>query len=337
VAVYKAKVVELPQLADLMQEKFHRSPGYFAYRTPEAARMALAAFPGKAASVEYTMDQGARVRPMVAAIAEAELSRVINQLAAYKNRYYSSDTGAASSRWTADLWKSLAGGRSDVSVELFPHQGWGQASVILTVRGSAEPDQVVVLGGHIDSIAGWGGASNAAPGADDNASGVAVLTEAIRVLVKAGYQPARTLKFVAYSAEEVGLRGSQDVAEALQGAGAQVLGVANFDMAAYKGSAEDILLISDYTDAEHNAFLGRLIDEYTGLRWGTTACGYGCSDHASWNALGVPASFPFETKNDEDNPNIHTARDTLAQIGGKADHAAGFAKLAVAYLAEMGK
>lgn len=337
VSVYQARIAELPRLADRMHEKLHKCGGFFTFRTLAAARLALAAVPGAAAAREYSIDQGDRVRPMVAAIDEASLGRVINQLAAYKNRYYTADTGVASARWVADHWKSLAGGRSDISVELYPHKGWAQESVILTMRGTESPDSVVVLGGHLDSIAGWGGDSAVAPGADDNGSGIAVLAEAIRVAVRTGYRPARTVKFIGYAAEEVGLRGSRDIAEAFQGAGVDVQGVIQFDMTAFRGSAEDILLISDYTDQAQNAFLGRLIDEYTDLRWGTTACGYACSDHASWNALGIPASLPFEAKFDEDNPNIHSARDTLAQIGGKADHAVGFARLAAAYLAEMGK
>jgi leucyl aminopeptidase len=109
-------------------------------------------------------------------------------------------------------------------------------------------------------------------------------------------------------------------------------------MSNYSGSTEDILFISDNTDPALNSFLGKLLSRYApDVKYGSTSCGYGCSDHASWTKIGVPSAFPFEAKMNEDNPNIHSDKDTLAQIGGNSDHAANFAKLAVAYLVEMAK
>ena len=71
-----------------------------------------------------------------------------------------------------------------------------------------EANEVIVIGGHIDSIS-LARASGTAPGADDDASGIATITEVARVLLQADYRPARTLVFMGYAAEEVGLRGSQ--------------------------------------------------------------------------------------------------------------------------------
>ncbi|HAH07953.1 MAG TPA: hypothetical protein DCM05_15755 [Elusimicrobia bacterium] len=333
-SMYKLSVGELDRLAEVMNRKFRRT-GFMTFRAEAEARQAVFAPDAVAAPKAYSIDMGKVVEPMVKLVDEAPISKVTNTLAAYKNRYYRSATGAASSRWLADHWKGVAQGRDDVGVELFPHQGWDQPSVIATVRGSKTPGEIVVLGGHIDSIAGYG-ADTLAPGADDNASGVAVVTEALRVLVKAGYRPSKTLKFVAYSAEEVGLRGSKDVANSLKGQ--TVLGALNFDMANYNGSSEDILFITDSSDASLNAFLGKLLSRYApDVKWASTSCGYACSDHASWTRIGVPSSFPFEAKMNEDNPNIHSAKDTLSQIGGKSDHAAKFAKLAVAAMAELAK
>ena len=111
----------------------------------------------------------------------------------------------------------------------------------------------------------------------------------------------------------------------------------NLDMTNYKGSVEDIFFISDNTNAAQNAFLGKLVAAYTGYSWAATRCGYGCSDHASWTKNGFSASAAFEAKMGEDNPNIHTAKDTFAQTGGRAAHSLKFAKLAVAYIVEMAK
>ena len=98
-------------------------------------------------------------------------------------------------------------------MELYEHKDWPQPSVILTIKGEESPEEIVVLGGHGDSISGmFRQKTNKAPGADDNASGIAALTEIIRTMVEGQYRPKKTIKFMAYAAEEVGLRGSMEIA-----------------------------------------------------------------------------------------------------------------------------
>ena len=54
---------------------------------------------------------------------------------------------------------------------------------------------------------------SACTGADDNASGIASITEVIRVLVEQNIAPEKDIYFMGYAAEEVGLRGSQEIAQ----------------------------------------------------------------------------------------------------------------------------
>ena len=210
-----------------------------------------------------------------------------------------------------------------------------QPTVILTIEG--ESDETIVIGGHADSIAGFfGGEHNHAPGADDNASGIATITEVIRVLMLANYKPKKTLKFMAYSAEEVGLLGSREIARLYASNAEKVVGVLQLDMTLYKGSStQDIALIADYTDQEQNAFLGKLIDTYVKVPWIYDRCGYACSDHASWTGSGFKSSFPFEAKKNDMNRRIHTANDTLEASRGSVDHPVKFAKLALSYVVEL--
>ncbi|OIO02031.1 MAG: hypothetical protein AUJ51_07075 [Elusimicrobia bacterium CG1_02_56_21] len=334
-SVYKVNSSELAALSGIMHRKLHKCGGFFTHSSFKSAEKDLSAAPASA-SRAYTIDQGARIVPMLKLVDEKAISGTIEKLSAYKNRYYTSQTGVASAKWLQDYWRELAAGRQDISVEAYPHKGWAQESVILTVRGAFEPQKIVVLGGHLDSIS-RGGNNSTAPGADDNASGIAALTEAIRVIVASGYKPAMTIKFMGYAAEEVGLRGSQDIAAAFKKQGAEIEGSIQFDMTNFNGSAEDIFLITDYTNAAQNAFLGGLVSAYTDYRLGETKCGYACSDHASWTKNGFPASFPFESSFGDDNPFIHTPNDTISQSGGHALHALKFAKLAVAYLVETAK
>ena len=137
--------------------------------------------------------------------------------------------------------------------------------------------------------------------------------------METSYQPQKTLKFMAHAAEEVGLLGSREIAESHKRKNEKVIGVLQLDMTNFKGSPDkDIVLISDNTNREQNAFLGRLINKYIKLSWSYDKCGYGCSDHASWTRNGFPASFPFEAKKAQMNRKIHTANDTIEASRGNA-------------------
>jgi leucyl aminopeptidase len=258
-------------------------------------------------------------------------------LAAFNNRYYTSETGVAAARSVQARWQEIAAKIPGASVALFNHEGWSQPSVIMTIPGSETPDEIVVLGGHLDSINGWGDNSARAPGADDNASGIAVLTESARVLAESGFRPKRTIQFMGYAAEEVGLRGSQDIAESYSAGGKKVVGVIQYDMSNFKGSAEEIFLLTDHVNGTLSEFVGKLIDTYVGVKRSTTECGYACSDHASWDAKGFPAAMAFEASFDDMNHALHTDRDTLATSGGDASHSVPFTKLAVAFAVELAK
>jgi bacterial leucyl aminopeptidase len=175
------------------------------------------------------------------------------------------------------------------------------------------------------------------PGADDDASGVASLSEVARVLLESGYRPKRTIEFMAYSAEEEGLLGSADIAKRYADAGRNVVGVMQLDMTNYQGGAEDIVLIGDYTSAAQNQFVANLASTYLpALNVTQSLCGYACSDHASWTANGYASSFPFEAVLGQDNPYIHTKGDTLAKSNDMASHAVKFSRLALAFLVELG-
>jgi leucyl aminopeptidase len=335
-AVFEMPDELLPLLSKFMHEKFNRCGGYFSHRTKSEAEKDLSA-PVKAAAGAYSIDQQAFVSPLMSKVKEEGIRSTIDSMAAYNNRYYTSDTGAQAARWLAGRWGSLASKLPGAKADLVQHDGWSQPSVVLTIPGTDKSDEIVVLGGHLDSINGWGGNEARAPGADDNASGIATLTEAIRVLADSGFKPRRTVQFMGYAAEEVGLRGSADIAAQYKQAGKKVVGVVQYDMTGFKGSSEDIFFLTDNVDADLTAFMEKLVDQYVGVKWSTTECGYACSDHASWTQNGYASALPFEASFDGMNHALHTTSDTVGTIGGTADHAVPFAKLAVAFAAEMAK
>jgi carboxypeptidase Q len=89
-------------------------------------------------------------------------------------------------------------GRSDGETE--------SANVIGEIRGRERPEEVVVLGGHIDS---W----DVGAGASDDGVGCVITWEALRLMKKLGIQPRRTLRVVLWPNEENGTRGAAVYAE----------------------------------------------------------------------------------------------------------------------------
>jgi carboxypeptidase Q len=81
-------------------------------------------------------------------------------------------------------------------------EGRTSYNAIAEIPGSEKKDEVVMLGGHLDS---W----HSATGATDNAIGCAVMMEAVRILKAIGVQPRRTIRVALWSGEEQGLLGSQ--------------------------------------------------------------------------------------------------------------------------------
>jgi leucyl aminopeptidase len=336
-ALFKVQPSMLPILSEFMHDTFKRCGGFFTYRTKAKAQAAMAMRAASAASGPYTLDQQAVVAPLIPGVKEANLRGTIASMAGFNNRYYTSETGVAAAKWLQGRWQEIASKIPGASVELISHDGWKQPSVVLTIPGTDKADELVILGGHLDSINGWGDDSARAPGADDNASGIAVLTESARILAESGFRPKRTIQFMGYAAEEVGLRGSQDIAERYASSGKKVVGVIQYDMSNFKGNDEEIFLLTDHVDSGLSAFVGQLIDTYVGVKRSTTECGYACSDHASWDAKGFPAAMAFEASFDGMNHAIHTDKDTLATSGGDASHSVPFTKLAVAFAVELAK
>lgn len=81
-------------------------------------------------------------------------------------------------------------------------EGSTQYNAIAEIPGTDKADEVIMLGGHLDS---W----HSATGATDNATGCAVMMEAARIISALGLKPRRTIRVALWGAEEQGLIGSQ--------------------------------------------------------------------------------------------------------------------------------
>lgn len=338
---------DVVKLSKLIHERLHKCGGFKRYNNLTSAIKFLTNGPVKSNSLKhllnYEINQEEVITPMLAEVSEEEILKTIIKLSSFQTRYMHSSIGAEATLSIRDMWKDMTKHRSDVKVETVLHRNewtnevdFPQQSVILTIEGSEKPDEIVIIGGHADSISmDHGEDDKRSPGADDNASGIAAVTEVMRVLVQNNYKPKKTIQFMAYAGEELGLRGSDDIARKYRKANKNVVGVLQLDMILYQGTKDqDIVLMTDYTNKTQNEFMAALIDKYVQVPWGYDVCG-GCSDHQSWHDQGYAASFPFESRMEHYNQFIHSADDTIEKAGGNGLHAVKFTKLGLSYVVEM--
>ncbi|MEU6259471.1 M20/M25/M40 family metallo-hydrolase [Streptomyces sp. NPDC047043] len=138
--------------------------------------------------------------------------------------------GAARDWLLAELrsYAAASGGRMTAELQSYVQEPASRiptatkiTNVLATLRGSVTPERVYVVSGHYDSrVTDVMNATSDAPGADDDASGVAVVLELARVMAKR--RPASTIVFAAVAGEEQGLYGSTYLAQQLKAAGTDV-------------------------------------------------------------------------------------------------------------------
>ena len=183
-------------------------------------------------------------------------------------------------------------------------------NVIGIKRGARQSGEIVVVGGHRDSVP-------VSPGANDNGSGTAAVIEAARLL--APIRTARTIHFIAFGAEELGLIGSTHYAQNPPGT---IVGMVNMDMV-----GRGPLKVGNSNDDDRLVSIGVQVARRLGMQMETFKLrGAAGSDHMSFERIGVPTAFLHTG----DDPAIHTAGDTLdrldpALIAQAASLAAGIA------------
>jgi Peptidase family M28 len=220
--------------------------------TPAAASSPTAAAgrtaPGRP---ERAQHPDATLRALLARVDERRIEATVRRLVAFGTRHTLSTQddpvrgiGAARDWIFGELQRSAAasGGRMTVAKQTFTQPAGGRiptptviTNVIATLRGSTSPDRIYVVTGHYDSrVSDVLNAVADAPGADDDASGVAVVLELARVL--AGHPSEATIVLAAVAGEEQGLFGSAFMAAQLKAAGADVQAMFSNDIV---GSSTD--------------------------------------------------------------------------------------------------
>lgn len=268
----------------------------------------------------------------------------LKEFSGFHSRYYKSEYGLKSAQWLYHKLNSIieenANPALNITVEKFSHK-WLQFSTIVHIEGSENPDDIVVIGCHQDSTNLLLPNLLAAPGADDDGSGVTTNLEALRILLLNDFKPKNSVEFHFYSAEEGGLLGSLDIFSSYRSQNKTVYGMLQQDMTGFtqktldSGAPEHVGVIMDHVSVAFTDFIKVIIDSYLSIPWIETNCDYACSDHASALKYGYPSSFIIESEFRYSNPHIHSTSDTLDKLS--FEHIAEFTKLVLGYSYELGK
>jgi len=202
---------------------------------------------------------------------------------------------------------------ADVKMEAHFVSGERTAPNVVGILPGNDPklkDEALVIGGHLDhlgvGIDGW-----IYPGADDNATSIAVILETARALAAAGYKPARTIIFGAWAGEELGLQGSRYYTEHPVIPLEKTALYMNIDMV---GTGDSDLLVGGMIEfAELYEIVKRGLDAETRKKL-RPRLNYRGSDHTSFWGKNVPAvslrtGEILTEKLDDEHPEYHCPGD----------------------------
>ena len=202
-------------------------------------------------------------------------------------------------------------------------------NVVAEKEGISSKDKVILLGAHYDTVEN-------SPGADDNASGVAVLLEVARAVQA---EPlAATVKFVAFGLEEYGYAGSTHYAEKARREGEKIVGMISLEMIGFTGPKQkypSYVISQNYPavgnfigiignegsralfERVHQSFVNRAPHLPTEALLvpgrGEGFEGVRLSDHSSFWDQGFPAVMVTDTAFLR-NPNYHLPTDTIETL-----------------------
>ncbi len=272
------------------------------------------------------------VEQMVAQVNWEGISSKIQQLVDYETRFSMASNHFEVVDGLMDIFVSYSFTPTQFSYE---YDGITLWNVVATQTGTVYPDSFIVVCGHFDSISNDPYVS--APGADDNGTGTATVLTVAEILSQ--YDFEYSIKYICFSGEEQGLKGSQAYAVWAAQNNLAIVGVLNFDMLGYwepgveadleieanessEWFAQAILNAADlYTDASYELHV------YNGAWWG---------DHASFWAEGYTAvnhEEAWDWGDPDFNPYYHSTSDLMTYIG--EDFMVDNVRIAVAAIATL--
>ena len=276
------------------------------------------------------------IREMLNQVNQDSLRATVQYLQDYNNRIWNTANAYSTSDWIAGRMRALG---LEVEQQSFYVNSWlgsGEAApnVIGIQRGTLYPDTYVVCGSHFDSFSWEAMMGGQAPGADDNATGVASVLESARIMTQ--YEFEYSIVYCAYGCEEMGLYGSEAYASRCQQEGMDIIGYFNNDMNGYLyGDQIHIDCIYPNSVEPIGAYYRNVGSVYyPELPIRHVNFDEGDSDHTSFNNHGYMGIYPFEDYQNY-SPYIHTPNDLIGISVNSFAMGQQYCQMNIACLAEI--
>jgi len=238
------------------------------------------------------------------------LRRHIQRLQDFQTRYAYTDSCRAAEKYVFDQFTSL--GLDSVAYDTIVSEGVAIRNVIGTLRGSVDPEALVILCAHVDAISAT--PNLCAPGAEDNASGVAVVLEAARLLH--AYKPKYTIRFIAFTGEEQGYLGSEHLANLYNTSHTRIAALLNLDMIAWPGGAFGLKILCDTLTRDLAAVETQAVQLYTSMNPELVVRIPLPSDNRPFQIRGYPCLSNIERMVHDTDAYVwyHSCGDTIAHL-----------------------
>ncbi len=248
------------------------------------------------------------VDQIAAEVSSTSLQSLVQKLQDFKTRYTATPECDAAGQY---IYSYFVGLGLNVKFQDVPYTGGVSRNVVAELPGRVYPDEVLIICGHYDSTSDQ--RLTLAPGADDNASGTAAVLEAGRILSR--YPLDFTVRFVAFTAEELGLVGSKVYAQEARSRAERIIGVINLDMIAFADKMpEDLDVISNTSSAWLSAKFAAVAGDYGLIAIKRIVdASIVFSDHAPFWDRGFSAVCAIED-DDVVNPDYHKTTDTIDRL-----------------------
>ena len=271
-------------------------------------------------------------RTLMNEVSIENLTVTVQHLQDYGRRQYNTSQAYEAGQWIYDQFDNLG---LDVEQFEFKH-GVNESSpnIIATQWGVKYPNKYIVCGSHYDSErSGHGGQE--APGADDNATGVATVLETARILSEYSFE--YSIIYCAFSAEEIGLVGSEAYASFCADMGFDIVAYFNNDMNGYLHPGNEIhvdLIYPDNVEVLGNYYKNVANVYFPEMEVRHIEFTKGDSDHTSFNNNGFMGIYPFEDK-DNFSPYIHTLDDVIGTSVNSFEQSQRFTQMNLACVATL--
>ncbi len=299
------------------------------HRRPSNKRIPFIASAKTLEAVADKADLFATGITLAAQVSKSNLEQTVRTLSSFHTRHTASATLSQITDWLIAQFQGF--GYNNVKLDAFTKNGLNLNNVVCTKPSQNGETETIILCGHFDTIiANFPNNSTLrSPGANDNATGIAVILEVARILAATALN--RTIQFVCFSAEEKGYWGAEAYSTKIKQANLNLRFLLNLDQIGFPAANKAVVVEHDKNNITPNndqasQFFAETVAQVAQnqLNIPIERAEIERSDYMPFEALGYTVFGLYESGNYQHQ---HTNRDTIEKVD--FDYLVNMAKITV--------